>query len=342
MGDPSIVGHRAAMPRTPRWTPPTEPFTLADVAPLGVTWAMLRNADRLGRITRVAHGVYVASGEYATGPSLKHLQRARAHQLASARLIASHATAALGSDVPLPDVRAAARGPLRFSVEPGENQRSTRSEELILSVRRLPAEHRTTHPSGLVMTTIPRTAVDLAAESDLEGGLMALDAAARRAITDRVGERRVRDAAADPRVRARALAELRAVAEIAANRLNRPRLERALALADPRREAASESSAFALIVESGLPLPEMQVRIDTEVGAAWPDFLWREAKVILEIDGRVKYESDPTALVREKLRHEALVKLGYVIIRCMAEDVWRRPAEVVERVRRALDARGAL
>ena len=87
-------------------------------------------------------------------------------------------------------------------------------------------------------------------------------------------------------------------------------------------------------------MPEPQVRIETEVGPVWPDFLWRAAMVIVEVDGKVKYRDDPDALVREKLRQEALEKLGYVVIRWMAEDVWRRPEELVARLWRVLAARG--
>ena len=330
------------MPRSLRWSPPDEPFTLDDVAPLGVTRAMVRNAERLERIKRLSRGVYVATGTGTPEPAAWHLLQARAVQLGSSQLVASDGTAALAWDVPTRDRWATADAQPRFTIEPGPSRRSLRSDSHIVKVRRLPAEHRTTHPSGLVVTTIPRTAIDLAARTDLSGGLMALDAGARLAIAERVGARRLRDATADPRVRARAIAELRAVASVAANRLDRPRLERALALADPRREAPSESAAFALMIESGLPAPEPQVRIDTEVGVAWPDFLFPEAMVIVEVDGKEKYRSDPEALVREKLRQEALEKLGYVVVRWMAEDIWRKPEELVARLWRILSARGAV
>jgi very-short-patch-repair endonuclease len=63
--------------------------------------------------------------------------------------------------------------------------------------------------------------------------------------------------------------------------------------------------------------------------------------VIGEADGLGKYDR-PGALHEEKLRQEALEQLGLRVVRWTHEEMWLRPAVVLERIRRALDARAGL
>lgn len=327
------------MARTPAWTPPSTPFTLSHVAPLGVTREMVRAAVRSGRVTGLARGVFVATSALATEPAGQHLQRALAHQLRSPDSIASHATAALAWGLDLGDERTSAASPARFIRAPGPGVRATRTEHALTAVRPLPVHHRTAHPSGLVVTSRARTAVDVAGESSLPDALVVLDAFTRGELLDLVGERRVRDAHADERLLAGTRQPLLAAARSAATRTTRRWLGEVIPLADPRREAPSESLSYALFIEAGLPLPEMQVGIETPAGLAFPDFLWRGHRVIGEVDGAVKY-TDPSVLVREKRRQEGFEQLGLLVVRWMADELQRRPAVVVQRIWSALE-RGA-
>ena len=97
-----------------------------DVAPLGVTRAMLRNAERLGQIKRLTRGVYVAVGPEIDDPAVAHIHGARAQQLRSPLLVASHGTAALACDVPTLDPRTTAIGKSHFTAEPDSTRRSLR------------------------------------------------------------------------------------------------------------------------------------------------------------------------------------------------------------------------
>jgi very-short-patch-repair endonuclease len=63
--------------------------------------------------------------------------------------------------------------------------------------------------------------------------------------------------------------------------------------------------------------------------------LFEEAKVIVEFDGRVKY-SDGSALWAEKLRQERLAAQGYEVIRVTWSDILDRPAEMLRRIRAAI------
>ena len=82
--------------RTPDpWNAPHVPFTLADVAPLGITPRRLASAVKHGTVVRLRHGVYVATAAVPEDGVGMHLLRARAEQAVAEGLVASHATAAL-------------------------------------------------------------------------------------------------------------------------------------------------------------------------------------------------------------------------------------------------------
>jgi very-short-patch-repair endonuclease len=110
-------------------------------------------------------------------------------------------------------------------------------------------------------------------------------------------------------------------------------------LADGRSESPLESLARLCLVDGGLPLPDLQVRVDTDGGPYRVDMLYRKQRVIIELDGLLKYRNDPRALVAEKRRQEHLERAGYRVIRLLWEDVLHRPAETLARVRAALAGR---
>ena len=329
------------MPRNVSWTPPSTPFTATHVAPLGVTEAMLRWAEQSGAITRLTHGVFVATGAVPADPNARHLQRALALQLRNPSAIASHHTAALAWDLDLNDALTASAAAPAFIAPAGPGLRSKAHRGLTIAIRDLPTHHRTEHPSGLLVTTPARTAVDVASLSGLPEALITLDSAARLELLSRVGERRLRHAYANEKLIETSRAPLNEASEHAATLRTRRNLEDAVRMADPRRESANESLSYGHFVIAGLPLPELQAHIRTPAGDTFPDFLWVDAMVIGEADGAVKYTSRED-LVREKLRQEALEQMGFRIVRWMYSEIRQRPAAVVSRIAAALDARGAL
>jgi very-short-patch-repair endonuclease len=328
-----------ARPRT--WTPPPEPFTLAHVAPLGVTAAMIRRAEQSGAITRLTHGVHIATDALPDDATAKHVQLALAVQLRNPNAIASHHTAALAWGLDLADERAAAAAKPAFVSPAGALTRSRTGDEFTIVPRDLPVQHRVEHPSGLRVTTRHRTAVDVAATLPLPEALITLDCTVRMDLHEQVGQRRLRAAHADPRRMADAHLPLIEAARFASTLRTRRHLTDVIPLADPRRESANESLSFGHIVTAGLPTPDLQVRIPTPEGDMFPDFLWAEAMVIGEADGAVKYTSRE-ALVREKLRQEVLEHMGFRVVRWMYDDIRGRPGWVIARLVSALEARGAM
>jgi very-short-patch-repair endonuclease len=294
-----------------------------------VTPRILEHAEATGRVVRLRHGVYVAA-PIPTDPSELHLQRALAHQLRRPGHVASHTTAALVWGLPLDDVAAAADGPVRFTVPAGPLARARRSAEAVAAVRSLPREARAMHPSGLVVTTEARTAVDLTMEADLPAALVTLDAVARRVLISAHGEARVRHASQRQRNVDAALRPLHGALDTVGLR-GRAAAARGVNLADPRRESPAESLSFGHMVLAGLPLPEVQVRLTDDQGEMYPDFLWRRAMLIGEVDGAVKYSSRED-LIAERRREARLRALGWRVVRWEAVEIWRQPHRVMRRI----------
>ena len=329
----------ASVTRSSRWNPPTTPFMWEHVAPLGVTRSMIHTAASGGRIARLGHGVYIAAEAAATAPVAAHLQRAHALQLRRPDAIASHDTAALAWELDLEDPVASAAKPVAFIIPSSRSARSESSSGARIAVRDLPHHHRAVHPSGLLVTTPARTAVDVAAELPMPEALITLDSAARLALQDLVGSRWLRDTYVRPKVLARATEPLEEAASHAATQFTRRSLGLSVAHADPRRESALESLSFGHMVAAGLPLPDLQVRVQTPEGRpVFPDFLWAEEMVIGEADGLTKYAT-ATDLHREKLRQEILEQMGYRIVRWSYREMRERPAVVLRRIEAALEAR---
>jgi very-short-patch-repair endonuclease len=327
------------MPRTIRWDPPRTPFTLDHVSPLGVTPRAVRTAAHAGRIVQLTRGVHIAADAVPSDDAGRHVLIALAHQLLRPHAIASHHTAALTWGLPLDDPAGSAGMPASFTTPRRPGVRSEKGNGFTVAVRDLPAEHRVAHPSGLLVTALARTAVDVATlEPSLPAALVVVDAAARQLLIDTVGERRVRAHYTRPLSLTAAVSPLREAAEHASTQFTRHRLQEALDLADPRRESPLESYSFGQMVLHGLALPKLQVRIRTPEGDLYPDFLWDEAMVIGEADGRGKYQT-PEDLWREKRRQEVLEEMGYRFIRWGDRDVRRSPAQVVGRIAAAIDAR---
>jgi very-short-patch-repair endonuclease len=284
--------------------------------------------------------VYVNAEVVPSDDAGRHLLLALAHQVLRPKAIASHHTAALAWALPLDDPAGSATRPVAFTQPLRPAGRSEVGTGFTLAVRDLPAEHRVALPSGLLATSLARTAVDVAAvEPTLPAALVVADAAARRILMARVGERQMRAHYTRPQSLVAAVGPLREAEGSAATQFTRQRVNDVLALADPRRESPLESHSFGQMVVHGLPLPKVQVRVHTPEGDIYPDYLWEEAMVIGEADGMMKYKT-PEDLRAEKWRQEVLEQLGYRVVRWGDRDIRRAPADVMARLRTSIEARG--
>ncbi len=89
---------------------------------------------------------------------------------------------------------------------------------------------------------------------------------------------------------------------------------------------------FVLLCErNGLPIPEPNERI----GRYRPDMLWRDASLIVELDGRRAHRT-AAQLAADAARQRELEARGYTVIRFTWDEVEADPEAVVAEVRRRL------
>lgn len=203
-------------------------------------------------------------------------------------------------------------GPVEVVVPPGSGLRSRKG----LSVRRCelpPAEVVTAR--GLRATALPRTLSELCLTRPPADALIAIDMAVRSGLTD--------------------AAALCRYAGAAGGRPGSGRL-RSLALLAAPAESPMETRLRWLLIEAGLPSPQVQTNLrDADgrfVGRA--DLYYPGARLVLEYDGGHHRER----LVEDDRRQNLILNAGYRILRFTAADLRSRPAVVVAQVRAALGA----
>ena len=133
--------------------------------------------------------------------------------------------------------------------------------------------------------------------------------------------------------------ELREAAEVVSSFRNGNRATAAFSFADGARESVGESRCAVVLGVGGLELqPQVVIRDSFGNVVGRVDFVVRGTNVIVEFDGRLKYDSgDPAVLWAEKKREDALRRCGYVVVRITWADL-ERPGAALAKVRAALVA----
>jgi hypothetical protein len=114
------------------------------------------------------------------------------------------------------------------------------------------------------------------------------------------------------------------------------RLETALELVDAGSQSPRESYLRLLLVDAGLPRPQTQIPVLGVDGipAAYLDLGWEDWMVAVEYDGD-QHRTDRRHYVKDIRRLEMLERMGWIVVRVVAED---HPAAIVRRVRAAIAA----
>jgi very-short-patch-repair endonuclease len=114
------------------------------------------------------------------------------------------------------------------------------------------------------------------------------------------------------------------------------RLRRVVGLAEPGAESPMETRLRMLLVNAGLPRPEVQVSIHDASGRfiGRPDLLYRKHCLAIEYDGG----NHRDRMVEDNRRQNGLVGAGYRLLRFTAADVYASPETVVMQVRLSLAA----
>ncbi|HET7723292.1 MAG TPA: hypothetical protein VFK68_01525 [Propionibacteriaceae bacterium] len=307
---------------------PLQPARRDQLACTGITARMIRTQLASGVLTRIRQGVFVATAGVPDDPPDKHLLAAHAELVVHTGAVISHQSAAVVWALPHPGFDRWHECAPSVTI-PGPGARS-RDAGAVHHRGNLPPAQVTRDEEGYAVTTVARTAVDLAAGRDLPDALVLCDAAMRR-VVDAMVSRAHRAQYANPRL-ARAARELLTQAAEAHGRSG---LTTALALADPARESVPESLTAGHLHLAGLPAPLFQHKLITPVGPLYPDLYWPDLGLVGECDGAMKY-SDALGYVAEKEREQVLRDLGYGIVRWLAKEVMLTPQVVVDRIARAM------
>ncbi|OBK73471.1 endonuclease domain-containing protein [Mycobacterium sp. 1165178.9] len=184
----------------------------------------------------------------------------------------------------------------------------------VLTRRCALTEGETQSIDGLAVTTPERTAFDIGRRGAVRSAVVRLDALARATgfkIDDVLGL--VRRHPGSPGLR---------------------QLETALELCDSGAQSPRESYLRLLLIDAGLPRPKTQLPVLGGDGLpfAYLDLGWDEAMVAVEYDGD-QHRTDRRQYVKDIKRMEMLERMGWIVVRVVAED---HPVDVVRRVRAAL------
>jgi hypothetical protein len=107
----------------------------------------------------------------------------------------------------------------------------------------------------------------------------------------------------------------------------------ALEMVDGGAQSPKETWLRLLLVRAGFPRPQTQIPVRNEWG--WPeaylDMGWEDIKVAIEYDGD-QHRSSRYQYVKDIRRLERLARMGWIVVRVIAED---HPDDIVRRVREA-------
>jgi very-short-patch-repair endonuclease len=293
-------------------------FSRQDALEAGYTAAEVRSRLDAGTWLRLRRGRYVdatIAGAPGGSPDAYRLTCWAAVCAVDGSAVVSHNSAALVHGLDLhPDARRKALDLVELVLPDGS---SRRRPGLITHDLHLADDERT-KIEGLPITTLERTAIDVASTETSINATITVDSLLRRWGQEGLSNR-----------------EAKALLEHTAERWPRKaqqQIARTVALADGLSESAGESLSRVTLIGQGLPTPWLQY----VVGDFRADFAWPEFRTLGEFDGRLKY-TDPSVLWAEKLREDALRDAGWELVRWTWAQITSQPAYVAQRLRSAFD-----
>lgn len=178
--------------------------------------------------------------------------------------------------------------------------------------RQVPLE-QTALLAGVPVTSLVRTAVDIALDLPTPKALVTVDAVLRRGTTRR---------------------ELLGVLSSLGGARGVRRARKTIEWADARSESALESAGRGELLVRGAPRPWCNVSFRLDETEFRVDHWWPTLRLVGEADGALKYSADigGTSLWQEKLRQEWLEdQLGLTVIRYLDKEVRLAPGELFTR-----------
>jgi predicted transcriptional regulator of viral defense system len=271
----------------------------------GIDSQALGSLQRQGRLARIRHGAYSESAEGEARAA--HLQLVEGTwPLLGEHAVLSHGSAAALWNLPL---WGSVLGKVSITRSSGGHGALSR----YLHVWRASlADVEVSQLDGYRVTSLERTAFDVARSLPYERAVAVLDAALHRG--------------ADPGV-------LDAIIRASARKKGVATARTAQAFADERSESVGESISRVRMAEVKLPAPTLQFIVVDRFGrfVARSDFCWPERRVVGEFDGRIKYRHDSpddvaAVVMDEKRREQAIRDAGWWVVRWSWEDLADRVA----------------
>ncbi len=286
-------------------------LTRSTALALGMPASTLHDWVKVGHLIRVGNGLYVFPG---MSDSERAMLRAATAALDA---VVSHESAARQHGLDgVPQTRPTVSVPIR---------RSNRfADVLVHQLTDLQPSHTTTL-SGMTVTTMARTIIDLAATR--------MSAKRLAAIVDQA-----------VRIEGTTYEEIEELLEDLA-RKGKPGVKKLRMVLAPRlrsrhvSESTLESNLFDVIVNGGLPAPTTQYRptwlrkVNGRVDLAYP-----EQEILIEGDS-IGWHDNPEAFQLDRTRDNLAALAGWISLRYTWEDITQRPARIVAEVSAALSVR---
>jgi very-short-patch-repair endonuclease len=102
--------------------------------------------------------------------------------------------------------------------------------------------------------------------------------------------------------------------------------------ATKRTRSEMERGFLRMCVKADLPQPEVNVSLDVGDGHLKPDFLWRQARLIVESDSRTYHDTD-SAFLNDRRREQRLQLAGWRVSRCTWSQIEHEPGSLARTIR---------
>jgi hypothetical protein len=260
-----------------------------------MTRQQLRVQVQNGGLVRVWYGVYAAADPDLIG------RLAALDLLMGQRVVACMGTAAALHGFDLENTCAV------HVLDPGVRMRPTVG---------LMVHQRTGAPlqrvAGRLATAPAWTAVEVARQLRRPRALAALDAALHSLACTR--------------------AELESAVREQKGRRGIVQVRELLQYADGRAESGMESEARLVMIDFGLPRPELQYEIRGRHGERWRvDFAWPDQRVAAEYES-IDWHVGKAEMVSDKKRFAGIQELAWTVIPIVVDDVRRQPRRLADRI----------
>ncbi len=293
--------------------PSDRPFTTGEALALGLSRRELDGFIAARLITRCSRGRYqLGDADYVLrAHALARL--AELHLKSSTSYVAAHETAAIIHGLRTPDIPVP--GKLTVLCSPQDRRPDYNDDVTVLPARCGLEDIVSIY--GVAVTSLERTALDLARGLLLSRSLVSLDHALALGVT--------RDS-------------LMAVRDHMSGWPGTRILNQAIELADSQSETALESASRGAMLGAGLPAPRIQVWVEGASGAPYrTDFAWVSQRVIGESDGLGKFSSRGE-YNKQIFRDSDLREAGWTVVHWTFEQIMKGERPALQWLATALNA----